>query len=177
MVLEIVSNIFNTLLTFFLAALILSVPGIILAVFGKTIYSKISKKFGLSWLKAVFATTLIMTVFFVFLAYFIPIADAFFRVNEGIAPIVFQEEPVDLLLFYIYTILKLIFAALIITILLTPFQIIGSLVHDWARNKRKLPIFISLYLTVFSVCFIGFVVFITMFQWVFLGLLYLIYFA
>lgn len=177
MVLEILSNIFNTLLTFFLAALILSIPGIILAFFGKIIYSKISEKFDLSWLKGVFATTFILTVVFVFLAYFLPIADAFFKVNTGITPSIFQEEPLELLLFYIYTIMRLLFAALIITLLLIPLQIIGSLVYDWALNKRKLPILVSLYLTVFSVCFIGFVIFLTMFQWVFLGLLYLIYFA
>jgi len=177
MVLEILSNIFNTLLTFFLGALVLSIPGIILAFFGKIIYSKISKKFELSWLKGVLATTFLMTVFFVFLAYFLPIIDAFLKVNEGIAPIVFHEDPLTLLLFYIYTILKLIFAALIITLILTPLQIVGSLVHDWTLNKRKLPILVSLYLTVFSACFIGFVIFITLFQWAFLGLVYLIYFA
>lgn len=177
MVLEILSNIFNTMLTFFLAALILSIPGIILAFFGKIIYSKISEKFDLSWLKGVFATTFILAVVFVFLAYFLPIADSFFKVSEEIVPLVFQEAPMDLLLFYIYTIMRLLFAALIITLLLTPLQIIGSLVHDWALNKRKLPILVSLYLTVFSACFIGFVIFITLFQWVFFGLLYLIYFA
>ena len=177
MVLEILSNIFNTLLTFFLSALILSIPGIILAFFGKIIYSKISEKFSLSWLKGVVATTFILVIFFVFLIYFLPIADAFLKVNEGIAPLVFQEEPLELLLFYIYTLMRLLFAALIITLLLIPLQIIGSLVHDWALNKRKLPILVSLYLTVFSACFIGFVIFITLLQWVFLGLLYLIYFA
>ena len=177
MVLEILSNIFNTLLTFFLAALILSIPGIILAFFGKIIYSKISKKFELSWLKAVLVTTFIMVVIFVFVIYSFPIAEAFLTINEGIAPSIFQEQPSDLLLFYIYTILKLLFAAVIITLILTPLQIIGSLVHDWALNKRKLPILVSLYLTVFSACFIGFIIFITLFQWAFLGLLYLIYFA
>ncbi len=177
MVLEILSNIFNTLLTFFLAALILSIPGLILAFFGKIIYSKISEKFSLSWLKAVFATTFVLAVFFVFLAYLFPLADAALNVNDGIKPLVFQEASLDVLLFYIYTIMKLIFAALIITLLLIPLQIMGSLVYDWALNKRKLPILVSLYLTVFSACFIGFVLFITLFQWAFLGLLYLIYFA
>ena len=113
----------------------------------------------------------------IFVMYLLPILMVASEVEIGTPPQILQPEPMESFLSFIYTALKLLFAAVVISFIVLPFEILGTLVFDKLKEKYKLPNLAHTYLATYISTLVAFTLFLVWFQWVFTGLLYLIYWA
>ena len=174
--------------------LILAVPGTIAVIAFSRLKGRIAKKFKLSWIKASFISTFIAMFLLVLVLYLIPFLQVLSFTQNDFLPAGMQtqiieaenseeliEQPfqanyfLDLIIFSVITILRLLFVALVLSLLLLPLELIGSAIFSKLARKKSANI-LAFYASTFTAMVVAVIV-VFAFPWIPAGLLYFLYFA
>jgi len=157
-------------------AFALSIPFFVLAFLGSLLHKRIVKKFKFSWIVSAFLTALAFSLAFTAIAYILPIYLGFQAETIGLRPAELQPDAVELLMFALGSLFKIVIVGLISTLIAMPFILVGGLVKDWIA-KRKWNQHICLFASVFVCVLAASILLLFFFGWVFQGMIYLLYFA
>lgn len=168
-----------SLLAILWGTLVFSVPAFIAALACTFLYKWISKKLSLKWFKASLITTYICVFVVLLVFFFTPLlTTAFQQAVPDLAPDESYSGEELLALFFVspvMLVIKLLAAALVISLLLMPLELIGSALFSWLQKKKKLY-YVNAFISVFAATLAAVLV-ILAFPWIPAGILYFVYFA
>lgn len=158
-----------------------AIPAVIvffLALIGKAVRGTIEKEMKWKWLGSTLAVTFVISWCIVLLAYFYPIITASQEQGLGLMPSPIAPQLYDVMLSYLYGVLKVTLVAAVLCILLLPLELVGSYVHSVVCKKLgKLPSWLKLLASAYLVTLLGsFIVLFIVPQSV-SGLFYLLYYG
>ncbi|MCR4335358.1 MAG: hypothetical protein NUV57_02365 [archaeon] len=145
-------------------SIIICIPVFILVLFGQELREKIEAETKKSWLITAFISTAIIIYILLLIAYFFPFIIASQELGLGEIPSIFAPDPVTLLISFIAGVLWVGVVTIVVSLLLMPFEFVGSYIHDVVSKKlgkkpQWLKLLISCYITsVFASAIILFLV-------------------
>src|SRR3989344_3795665 len=135
MVLDILSSAFNSLFDLLRGAVIVAIPVFLLVLAGKYFRAKLAKKTKWKWATSAFATTFGLFFAILLILYFYPAITGFSESNLGKVPSVFAPSAASIFFSYLYGIFKVIITALVVSILLMPFEFMGVFIFEYISKK------------------------------------------
>ena len=173
-------TIFSILLSAFdllKGSFILSIPIFIFAWIGLKVREKIQSKFKFKWLFSSFLSILVLAVIVVAFSYAVPLYSQVWAesLNLQKAPDFFQPTLYDYFLVLVSSLAKILITSAIVALIALPFILLGSLVRGWFERKTGnafLSFFLTTWLAVLAFSFLFFYVF----NFAFLGIIYMLYF-
>ncbi|MCR4368658.1 MAG: hypothetical protein NUV67_02000 [archaeon] len=130
-----VENLFLSLLGLLWGSITVAIPLFVLVVIGKILREKIAEKTQRSWLVTAFISTFLLTFVLFLAAYFFPFLLSSQAEAVGELPSIFAPSATDILISYIYGILKAAITALVVSLLLMPLEFVGAYVHSVVCEK------------------------------------------
>ncbi len=173
---DIVANLFSTVFSLLWASFWYSIPVFLLLFLVNPIHRFFRERFKQTWVLASLASTYVIVLALLIVAYLAP---AFSAANEndlGFAPAALAPSFGELVLSYVAVWFRLLLLAVFFAVLLLPAEFLGVFWMEWFSKRVKNRVvarFLSVWLTVLIV--VGVVLFAL--PWIIPGLLYLIYWA
>src|SRR3989344_857492 len=174
-------NIFFSLLQLLWGGLVLSVPFFVLTFIGANLKKRIQKKFRLSWIQASFASIYLISLLFVLIAFYGLSLSFLSGYYIGEIPSTIESQiglinPLNEASNAVIIFIKRFAVALVFSLLVLPFALIGSLAMDFFKNRfKKMNKNIQLFLGVYASSFTAFILMLLA-NWVVPGLISLFFF-
>jgi len=169
---DLVFSLFNLLKGSFVWA----IPLFFITFIFSLVQKKLMEKFSLSWFKSALLITYTVLFFAVAFIYLFPYSLALLETTVGPAPAQLQLSFEDQLLIAAIALLKVVFLPLLFTILILPFEFIASFVRETVEKRFKQHYAVNLFIGVFVSTAIGAFILLSN-NWIFTGLLYLLYWS
>ena len=177
MVVDILLQVFFSIIDLLRGTFIFSIPLFILVLVTEFFKNAFQKKFNSSFMNSTLIVTYLINLVLITFLYFFPFISSIPEETIGIRPEAFQLGTGDFLLIFGLGFAKIIFVTLTITLILIPFIILGLYFFDKISEKYKFARLLRLYLSVFLTAFIGFALLLFVFPWLPLALSYFLYFG
>ncbi|MEW6295786.1 MAG: hypothetical protein AB1467_05875 [Candidatus Diapherotrites archaeon] len=177
MVLDLASNAFLSVIDLIKIAFFASIPAFIAVILGKKLKEMLEEKFKGSWLRNSFIVTYVFCLIIVAFLYVFPLMSALGEVDTAGVPEELNPTLADSIIAFFWSVVKVVFSAFVIAVLLIPLEFVGLYVFEWIQKKYKFNYFAELFLGVFSASLVAVIVLLFLFPWTLTGLIYLIYFA
>ncbi|MEK6972425.1 MAG: hypothetical protein AABW72_00055 [archaeon] len=159
-------------------SLILSIPIFVVLYILNYIRKKIASRFSLNWIISCLIITFISFFIFLLLIYFLPTFQSMAEHQLGVIPKYLMPAFDDWAGFYFTKIMKLLFVAVIFTLLSLPFALLGSLVENILLSKfKKMNKAVAFFLAVFAITLLLSALVLYVFYWIPIGMIHLIYFS
>ncbi|MDD5148821.1 MAG: hypothetical protein PHH08_05150 [Candidatus ainarchaeum sp.] len=157
-------------------ALILAVPLFLASIPVFFFKNRVSKKFSLNWIQSAVLTTYVAVTIILIFLYLWPYCLGFAEsiVAHQTPPSMLAMTPADLALAVIFTILKILSSALVLTILLLPLEFFAEFVSDRLKEK-KLPAPAKTFIGAYCTSLLVTIIILFVFPWIANGVIYLIY--
>ncbi|MEM4262040.1 MAG: hypothetical protein QXI10_03680 [Candidatus Diapherotrites archaeon] len=155
-----------------------SIPVYLLVIIGNFIKNKVQESGIKSWLASSFIATNLVLFVILFLAYFLPVISSLQENEIGIIPSTIAPTPTTILSNFLWGVIKVILATLLLSTILMPLELIGSYIHSKIVTKfPKLNNYIRLYLTSLICSFLGSLIVLFIIPELPTGFFYFLYFA
>ena|SRR3989344_559703 len=167
-----------TIIDLLRGALVLSIPVFLLVFAGKWLREKIAEKTKWSWLISALASTYCLMWALLLLLYFFPYIAALGESNVGEVPSIFATTAGSLIESYVFGLVKVTISALVVSLLLMPFELIGAFIYEWVNKKlptQKPPV--NLFITSYLVSLVSAAIVLFIIPEAVTGLLFYIYFG
>ncbi len=177
MPLEFITGVVLGLIDLIRISIIVAIPAFFVVLVAQKLNERIQKAFKLSWIVSAFATSFIVLLPIVFLAYLIPYALGYFASPfPGMTfPDFMQLTVIDYAMAVILTIIKNVITAFIFAVLLMPLLFFASFVQEKFLEKTKLPKFANLFVATFITAFAAWIIILFIFPWIYAGIFELLW--
>jgi len=164
-------SIFNLLKT----SLFVAIPVFVLALATSAIQSRLSKKFGLSWVKTSFISTYLLITLLIFFLYFFPLL--LIPANlKGVVPVEFQPSAQSVLFYNLFTVISLLIKSLIVTLLVIPLELLTAILFSLIDKKfEAVPRLAKFFAAIYAVVVLVIALVLFLFPWVLLAMVMMIY--
>ncbi|HLD58327.1 MAG TPA: hypothetical protein VI977_01640 [archaeon] len=142
---------------------------------------RIAKKFSLNWFQSALITTyLAVTIILIFL-YLYPYALGFSQsqIAGQTAPSILATTPQDILIAVFLGIIKILTTALILTVLLLPFEFFAVFAAEKLKEAKisgkEIPLLAQTFAAAFCTCLLALIIVFFIFPWTVNGIIFLIY--
>ena len=181
MPLDIILNIFFSLVELLRMALITSIPCFVLAIVGERIHLWLSKRFSLSWAKSVLLSTYLIVTLLIMVLYLVPLYLGFAEspVSGPLTAPELQMTIVDYGMLALLSAVKILVSGAIFSILILPLLFFSSYALEKSRGifEKKIPESAHKFVAVYATCVLAWIVLLFVFPWAIGGFVYLIYFG
>lgn len=171
-----ISEFLLAILEFFKAVFIFLLPSIILVFIGILLKRFIEKKLKLDFLKASFFACFLLYFIILLFLYFVPWYQGLLSETIGVRPDFAKPTTFELIRFFLFSTLKMLFVSLVFAVISLPFILFGAFLMDSFKRKIK-NYFLNFIISLFIVLLVFIVLWLSLFDWLPLALLYFIYFS
>jgi len=136
----------------------------------------LQKKFNLSFVVSVIASMTIIFFIILFFLYFSNWYSALLEENLGYRPDFATPSTIDIILFFVFSLIRVILLSVLFSLILLPFAFIGSVLMPIIKEKinNELASFVIANALLFA---LGLFIVLFLLPWIPLAMLYLIFFA
>ncbi len=171
-----VMNLLLSLLLLLRGTLVLSIVFFAFSFLVSFIRKKIAKKLKLKWFSSVFISLFSVFLLFTAFTYVFPLIAISNEWDFGAMPEELVPGLSEIALFWFYSAFKIVLVALTLTVLFSPFLLLGSMILDLLK-KKKWNIHIKTFIAVFICTLIGCSLLLFAFSWVPSGIIFYLYYG
>lgn len=176
MVLDLVLKAIFSLIDLLKGSLFLAIIAFAAVFVASFLHAWLSKRFGLSWLKATMVTSYLLIFLLIMLLYCAPIVSGFGETDLGAVPDNYKMTAFDWAAFVAAIALRNSAIALLFTFFLLPLEFLSGMVFDFAKEKYKLNKWVNIFIAVFASCLATAIICLYLLPWIVPGLLYLTFY-
>jgi hypothetical protein len=168
---------FFAIMDFLRLSLLVAIPAFPLVLAGQKLNAMLKKRFKASWIATAFASTFLILLPIVFIAYLSPYIAAY--ASNTIAgmqvPETMQLTAIDYAMAIILTILKNLFTTFVFAVLLMPLLFFASYAEEKLKEKLKIHALAITFLAILITAITAWIIILFIFPWIYVGLFELLW--
>lgn len=177
MPLNLVLYLIFSLLDLLKGTIVWSIPTFFLVLIITFVRRKVAEKYKLNWVKSAIASTFIVLFTLILILYFSPIVLSLGQETIGEIPAEGRPALLEILGSLILFVLRLFLVAVVISLILLPFEFVAVYLFEKVSRTWRLNYYINLYIVSFLVTLIAAIILLFIFPWSLAGMLYLLFFG
>jgi len=176
MVVELLASIIFSILELLKGSLIVAIPVFVFIFIGQKLRKKIAEQTSWSWFTSAIVSSFFIVFSLLLIIYFLPqFSTSFSPIGE--VPSIFSGDFAAIITIYVASVLKVLFVALVLTVILMPLEFVGLYFHSVISKKlKKYPGWAKLLATAYASSVFASAIILFLIPEAITGFFYLLYF-